>query len=211
MIGAAIAVMAAERNEQLVLEQGQRAALILHCRIEASAERGGDVDRPASLYRAVGERQRENLVPRSVGAHDRRVEIERRALLVDRWRAGDAERRDISARQRGARDGKPQRALPDLSAAQRIERENVVVLGGDDQLVRVRSRPPPKQWLGIDLSLKIGMERRVEAQSARALVCKGGDSVSARAVQCIMIGEHGVGARGGHAHKRDSNEGVTHG
>jgi predicted amidohydrolase YtcJ len=56
-------------------------------------------------------------VARPIGAHDRRVEIERRTLFIDHGRAGDTERRNIAAGERGALNGRAQRALPDLRAA----------------------------------------------------------------------------------------------
>jgi hypothetical protein len=46
----------------------------------------------AGLNRAVGERKRENFLSRPSGAHDRRAEIERRALFIDHGRASNAER-----------------------------------------------------------------------------------------------------------------------
>jgi hypothetical protein len=66
VIGAAIAEVPAEGNEDLALKQRQRAALILYF-IETPADRGCDIDRPAGLDRAIGEGKRENLVTRPIG------------------------------------------------------------------------------------------------------------------------------------------------
>src|SRR5271169_2909496 len=89
-------------------------------------------------------------------------------------RAGDAERGNISARERGPLNGRAERTLPDLRAAVRVEREDFVVLRGDDQLALARSRPTPKQRLRIDLALKSGVERSVEAQAPCALISEAG-------------------------------------
>ena len=110
------------------------AALVLRRRRETPADRGCDIERPAGLDRPVGERKREDLVARPVGARDRGVEIERRALFIDHGPAGDAERRNIS--RTGARSA--QRAVPTRASrsARRSarRRENFIVLRCDDQL-----------------------------------------------------------------------------
>ena len=49
MIDAAIAGEAAEGNEDLAAEQSERAALVLHRRVEPSAHRRRHVDWPAGL------------------------------------------------------------------------------------------------------------------------------------------------------------------
>jgi hypothetical protein len=105
---------------------------------------------------------------RPTAAHDRRVDIERRTLFIDHGRAGDAERRNIAAGERGALNGRAQRALPDLRAALRVERDNFVVLRDDDQLALARSRSTPKERLRIDLALKSRVEQRRGASPGRA-------------------------------------------
>src|SRR3984957_1026118 len=101
MIDSAIAREAAERNEDPAPKQGERAALVLRHRIEASVKGGRHIDRPAGLDRPVGERNRINLVPRLAVAHDRSVEIKSRVRLIDDRRAGYAERPDIAATESG--------------------------------------------------------------------------------------------------------------
>jgi hypothetical protein len=51
------------------------------------------------------------------------------------------------------------------SPALRVERENFIVLCGNDQLALARSRAAPKQRLRIALALKSGMERGVKTES----------------------------------------------
>lgn len=55
MIAAAIAGGAAKGNKDPAGEEGKRAALVLHGRIEASAQRRRHIDRPPGLDRPVGE------------------------------------------------------------------------------------------------------------------------------------------------------------
>jgi hypothetical protein len=150
-------------------------------------------------------------VARPIGAHDRRVEIEGRARLVDHGRAGDTERRNIAARERGARDGRAKRTLPDLRATLRVERENFIVLCGNDQLALARSRPAPKQRLRIDLALKSGMERGVKAQAPSTLIGEAGHHVSPGAVERAVVGQDGLsGMRRSGGKERDGDECVSH-
>jgi hypothetical protein len=129
--------------------------LVLYRRIEARTERSRDVERPAGLDRAVRKGKRENFVARPIGAHDRRVEIKRSTLFIDHGRAGDAERHNIAAGERGALNGRSKRTLPDLLAALRVERENFVVLRDGDQFALARSMSTPQQRLRIDLVLHL--------------------------------------------------------
>jgi hypothetical protein len=148
---------------------------------------------------------------RPAGAHDRRVEIERRALFIDHGRAGDTKRRNITARERGALNGRAKRTLPNLRAALRVERENFVVLRGDDQLALARSRPTPKQRLRIDPALKSSVERSVEAQAPCALISEAGHHVPPGAVKRTVVSQNGlIGVRRGRRKERDGHQSVSH-
>src|SRR6516162_10203529 len=98
--------------------------------------------------------------PGSVSDH--RVEVNRLSRLVDDRCAGDAQRLDVAAWQGRERDWTAQRAHPDLAGRARIDRVNIIVLGGDDKLARRRSRRPPKERLGIEVARDLRMKARVE-------------------------------------------------
>jgi hypothetical protein len=127
-----------------------------------------------------------------MGAHHGGVEIERGALCIDHGRAGDAERRNVPTRERRARNRRSQRSLPHLRAAPRIERENFVVLSGDDQLAIARSRPTPKQRLRVNLALKSGTKIVVGPQIPCAFIGEAGHNVRPRAVECTVVGQDGL-------------------
>src|SRR5437764_1874423 len=97
---AAIAEKPAIGYVQRAVEEQQRAALVLHPRIEGLAlcpQRVSDIDRPAGEGSAVLQRQTKDTVPRSGRVADHRIEVETAAGLVDDRGAGDAERVDIAA------------------------------------------------------------------------------------------------------------------
>ena len=194
VIDAAIAGEAAIGNKDPPAKQGQRAALVLRHRVEASVERGRHVDRPAGLDRPVGERNRVDFVPRMVVAHDHCVEIKGRARFIDDRRAGHAERPDIAAAEPGAakvRDGLAERPHPDLGAGRLVERVDFVLLGRHDQHACAGLGVTPQQRLRIDLAAIGRVEREVGAQAPRALIGEARHDIPAGAVERAVVGEDG--------------------
>src|SRR6516165_8891872 len=133
----AIAVMTPIGDIDVSVEDGECAALVLIASVEtlaARCERFGDIDRPARQGRAVLQRQGKNSVMRTRRLPDHRGDIDRLGRLVDDRRTGNAERVDIAAIQRRERHGPAQRAHPDFMARARIDRVDIVVFGGDEEL-----------------------------------------------------------------------------
>jgi hypothetical protein len=159
--------MPAVRHIDPASENGERAALVLKPGIEmlsADGQRLGDVDRPARQWRAVLERQGEHPVMRSRRVADHRAEIDRLHRLVDDRRAGDPQRVDVAARLRRQRDRPAQGPRPELAPRLRVNRVNIVILGGDDQRSGGRPRRLPIERLGIEMTGKLRVKARVEMQ-----------------------------------------------
>jgi hypothetical protein len=192
MVVAAIAGMAAIRDEHPALEDRQRAALVLVRRVERKplgGERIGDIDRPAGQRSAVAERQGEDEMARPRGTADHRVEIDRAGRRVDRRRAGDAERVDVAAGQRRQRHRIAQLLTPDGVAGCGIDRRHHVALGCDQQQPGRKRRGPQEQGLDVEVPGKPRREAGVEMNVAGALPGQPGHGESAAAVRLAMIDE----------------------
>jgi len=177
------------------VEDGECAALVLIASVEtlaARCERFGDIDRPARQGRAVLQRQGKNSVMRTRRLPDHRGDIDRLGRLVDDRRTGNAERVDIAAIQRRERHGPAQRAHPDFMARARIDRVDIVVLGGDEELPRRRSRRPPIERLGIEVARDQRMKARVETDVAGAVPGQRGYGEIAAPVGTAVVGQHGL-------------------
>ena len=206
MIEAAIAGETAEGHKDSAAEQRQRAALVLHHRVEPAAERRRHVDRPAGLDRSVGERKREDFMRRTIVAHDHRVEIKGRARFIDDWRAGHAERPDIAASEpRGQRRRLAELPHPFLRSGLLVERVDFVRLGRHDQFTRAGFGIAPQERLRVDIALIGRVECEVGTQAPRALKGEAGHDIHAGAIGRVVIGEdlrigggrNGTGQRGG--------------
>ena len=152
----AIPEVPAVGNVKGAIHEGERAALILDARVE-TRDCGLDID--GRLGSApVRQREREDAVARA-GSH--RGNEDQPAPGVDDGSAGDAERIDVAAGELGPRGGSGERPRPDPRAGQRIERDHLVVLGGDEQQVLSTLAPVPVQRLGIDGASERGGEGRI--------------------------------------------------
>ncbi len=217
----AIAVVPAERHVERAVEDDQGAALVLVARMKAigfRVERIRDVDRPAGQRRAVLERQREDPVARTGRARNHGVEIDGGAPFVDRRRAGDPQRIDVPAPERGSRNRFAERSLPDLLSGRCIERMDAVGFRHHQQHAVARAGSAPIERLRIHLSRDPGLKCLVQMQRAGALPGQSRHDEIAAAVRMTVIAEHGpllrlCGSRQarGHGRNREQDGGPIHG
>ena len=98
---AAIAEVPAVGNEKRVIENRERAALIVNSGSETFAAYGAfDIDRPAGKYRPILQRECEDPMFCGVLASDQSGDVQRLRTLIDNRRPRDPERVDIAAGKR---------------------------------------------------------------------------------------------------------------
>ena len=201
---AAIAVKTAIRDIEGPIEDRERAALVLHTRIEALAlglQHVGNIDRPPGQGRAVFQRQGEDAVAWAAGVGDHRIEVESGAGLVDDRGAGDAQRIDVAAAESRERRRAAERASPDGIAARSIDRGHDIAFAADDQHAGGGAGRPPIKRLSIEVPLEMRRKAGIETQRAGMLPGQFRRGEIAAPVGMAVIGRHrfrGSGDAGDH-------------
>src|SRR5262249_14287558 len=77
-----------------------------------------------------------------------------------------------------------------------IDRVNIVVRGGDDELPCRRARWAPIERLGIEMTRDLWMKTRVEMGAAGALPGQCRHDVIAAAIRGAVVGQHRLALRG---------------
>ena len=161
MIIATIAVVAAERDEDAIIQQGQRAALALNRGLEVDAARGepcGNVDREVGQHAAIGEPQAVEEVPWCATIVDHRIEIHGATIRIDHRCPRDAERVNIAARHLRPRNGTTEPSPPDDVAGRGVQPIDEIALGGGNYETAFCTRWPPVQRLRIDMPFDRAIE-----------------------------------------------------
>jgi hypothetical protein len=86
--------------------------------------------------------------------------------------------------------GGPKERTQIFAARARVDRVDIVVLGGDQELPRRRSRRPPIERLGIEVACNPRMKARVEADVAGAVPGQRGYREIAAPVGTAVVGQH---------------------
>jgi len=103
----------------------------------------------------------------AAGRLDERFNIYDPGGRIDRWRASDAYRVDVAARQRRGRNRRPEAPLPNPRAGVGVERIDEVVLGSDDDARRAAAcGRDPIERLAIDRAVDRGTFAQVSAGAA---------------------------------------------
>lgn len=204
----AIPEMTAERDAERAIKKRERAALVLHARVELSTrplQRFGDINRPARKNAAILCREGEHLVTRTVCPLDGRIEMDGLRRGIDYRRPSDTERVDIAARQRRGLHGTADRAPPQFLAGHRVERLNDIVLRCYKQCPGVRSGRTPVQGLGIHRACDTGVESAIRLERLCFLLRQRWNDILAASAAVMVIGQNrAVLSDSGHRPERKS-------
>jgi hypothetical protein len=193
MIVTTIAEVTSKRDEDAAIQKSQGATLILSTRIKVDAARAklcSNIDRKAGQDAAVGKPQAVDEVPRRATVIDHRVEIYGAAARIDYRRSRDTKRIDIATGECRSGNRVAECSAPCDPSSISVQRIDEVTLGCGDNQSRSDVWGPPKQWLGVDVSLDIAVERLDAVDSACGLPSEARNDVIACAVRRTVIKWH---------------------